>query len=110
MDEEPHIQPVDHQQAPTFHAFWPVFLLGASLGLVLSWEVWVGISTRRGAQQIEEQQVKVVDQSKQVQTGLEKLVRGLVELSKTDEAAQKLVTKFGIKVNNPSVPTTTPAP
>ena len=110
MDQEPHIQPVGHQHAPTFHGFWPVLLLGASLGLVLSWEVWVGIATRRGAQQIQEQQVKVVDQSKQVQAGLEKLVRELVELSKTDEAAHKLVTKFGIKLNNPTVPDATPPP
>ena len=52
----------------------------------------------------------MVDQAKQVQAGLEKLVRGLVDLSKTDDAAKKFVTKFGIKVNNPSVPTATPAP
>jgi hypothetical protein len=110
MDQEPQIHPVVHQHAPTFHGFWPVLLLGASLGLVLSWEVWVGVATRRGTQQIEEQQVKVVEQSKQVQAGLEKLVRGLVDLSKTDKTAQNLVTKFGIKVNNPTVPETTPAP
>ena len=110
MDQEPQIQPVEQQHAPTFHGFWPVLLLGASLGLVLSWEVWVGITTRRGAQQIEEHQVKVVEQSKQVQAGLEKLVRGLVELSKTDEAAQRLITKFGIKLNNPTVPDATPTP
>ena len=65
--------------------------------------------TRESAQQLQEQQVAVVEQAKQVQAGLEKLVRGLVELAKTDEAAQKLVTKFGIKVNDPAVPTSTPS-
>jgi hypothetical protein len=46
--------------------------------------------------------VRVVDQAKQVQLGLEKLVRGLIDLSKNDEEAKKLVDKFGIKVNAPS--------
>ncbi len=110
MDQEPHIQPTVHQHAPTFHAFWPVLLLGLSLLLVFSWEIWVDVATRRGAQELQEQQVKVVDQSTKVQAGLEKLVRGLVDLSKTDETAQKLVTKFGIKVNNPTMPDATPAP
>ena len=52
----------------------------------------------------------MVDQAKHVQASLEKLVRGLVDLSKTDDAAKKVITKFGIKVNNPSVPTAIPTP
>jgi hypothetical protein len=87
-----------------------VLLIGLSLVLVFSWEVWVGVATRRSAQQLQEQQVRLVDEAKRVQAGLEKLVRGLVELSKTDDAAKKIVTKFGIKVNNPSVPTAIPSP
>ena len=110
MDQEPDIQTAPAQHAPTFHGFWPVLLLGLSLLLVFSWEIRVGIATRRGAQQLQEQQVKLVEQSSKVQAGLEKLVRGLVDLGKTDEAAEKLVTKFGIKVNNPTVPDATPAP
>ena len=85
-------------------------MIGLSLVLVFSWEVWVGIATRRSAQQLQEQQVRPVDEAKRVQTGLEKLVRGLVELSKTDDAAKKIVTKFGIKLNNPTIPTATPSP
>jgi hypothetical protein len=110
MEPEPHIQPAIHEPSPTFHGFWPVLLIGLSLILILSWEIWVGVAARKSAQQLQEQQVKVVEQAKQVQAGLEKLVRGLVDLAKTDENAQKLVTKFGIKVNEPAVPTSTPAP
>jgi hypothetical protein len=110
MDQEPHIQPTVHTHAPIFHGFWPVLLMGLSLLLVFSWEIWIGVDTRRSAQKLEEQQVRTVEQAKQVQANLEKLVRGLVGLSKTDEAAQKLVTKFGIKLNNPIVPEATPAP
>ena len=110
MDQEPHIHSTGHQHAPTYHVFWPVLLIGISLLLVFAWEIWVGVATRRAAQQLQEQQVRMVDQAKQAQSSLEKLVRGLVDLSKTDDAAKKLVTKFGIKVNNPSVPAATPTP
>jgi ABC-type hemin transport system substrate-binding protein len=110
MDQEPHIPPTGHQRSPTYHYFWPVLLLGLSLLLVFTWEIWVGVATRSTAQQLQEQQVRMVDQAKQAQSGLEKLVRELVDLSKTDDAAKKLVTKFGVKLNNLSAPAATPTP
>lgn len=82
--------------------------MGTSLLLVLSWEILVGVQTRESAQQAQQQQLRLVDQAKQVQVGLEKLVRGLVDLSKTDDDARRLVTKFGIKINEPMSPSTTP--
>ena len=78
--------------------------------MILAWEIEVGINARHSAEQLREQQLQVVDQAKKVQGELEKIVRGLVELAKTDDAAQKIVTKFGIKLNNPTVPTETPTP
>src|SRR4030095_5822519 len=108
MNQEPHIYPIGDQHSPTHHRFWPMFLIGLSLLLVFVWEIWVGVDTRRAAQQLQEKQVRMVDQAKQAQASLEKLVRGLVGLSKNDDAAKKGVTKFGIKVNDPSVPTTLP--
>ncbi len=104
---EPESSPSDPSH---YHGFWPVFLIGISLVLILVWEIQVGIFTRRTAGQLREQQRRLVERANHVQSGLEKIVRGLVDLSKTDEAAQRIVTKFGIKVNNPSVPTETPAP
>ena len=95
---------------PHYHGFWPVFLIGMSLMLILVWEIQVGIATRAATGQLREKQTRVVEQAKKVQGELEKLVRGLVELGKTDEAAKQIVTKFGIKLNNPAVPTETPAP
>ena len=65
---------------------------------------------RLHAAAVTERQVKVVDAAKEVQGALAKIARGLVERSKTDAKAQQIVTKFGIKVNNPTVPTETPAP
>jgi hypothetical protein len=110
MEPEPHIHPTVHQANPSYNGFWPVLLIGVSLIVILSWEIWVGVATRQSSQQLGEQQVKVVEQAKQAQVGLEKLVRGLVDLARTDDNAQKLVTKFGIKVNEPTVPTSTPTP
>ena len=110
MDQEPHIQPATHQHAPTYHGFWPVLLLGLSILLIFVWEIRVNILTRQSAQQLQVQQVRLVDQAKKVETGLEKLVRGLVDLAGTDDEAKRLVTKFGIKINDPTVPTSTPSP
>ena len=93
-----------------FHGFWPMLLIGLSLIIIFTWEIWVGVDTRETAGQLQEQQEKVAEQSKQIQANLEKLVRGLVELSKTDEEAKRLITKFQIKITNPTAPAATPAP
>jgi hypothetical protein len=84
--------------------------MGTSLLLILSWEILVGIRTRETAQQTQQQQIRLVDQAKQVQVGLEKLVRTRVDLSKTDDDAKRLVTKFGIKISEPAAPSPTPKP
>ncbi len=107
MEQETPIPP---PVARSYHGFWPVLLIGLSILLIFAWEVRINIFTRENARQLQQQQVAVVEQATKIQAGLEKLVRGLVELAKTDEEAQKLVTKFGIKLNNPTVPTSTPAP
>ncbi len=96
--------------APTYHGFWPVLLLGLSLLFILGWEIQINVYARQAAQQSLEQQARPVEQAEKVQSGLEKLVRGLVDLARTDDEAKKLVDKFGIKLNNPTVPTSTPVP
>lgn len=95
---------------PHYHGFWPVFLIGMSLVLILVWEIQVGIATRTATGQLREKQTRVVEQAKKVQGELEKLVRGLVELAKTDDSAKQIVTKFGIKLNGAAVPAATPEP
>src|SRR5690348_9706275 len=104
MDEDEEIQSTTEVGELRLSVFWPVLLLGVSLLLLLGWEIWVEAANRRSAQQLQNQQVRVVEQSKQAQQNLEKLVRGLVHLAKTDPEAQQLVTKLGIKVTNPSEP------
>jgi hypothetical protein len=111
MDEESQSPPTPSPaQTERYHGFWPVFIIGCSLAMILVWEIQVGIVARQNAEQLRDQQLRVVDQAKHVQGELEKIVRGLVDLSKTDDAAKQIVNKFGIKINNPTVPTETPTP
>ena len=107
METETQISQPVHSN---YHGFWPVLLIGLSVLFIFAWEVRINMLTRESAQQLQQKQVTLVEQSTKVQAGLEKLVRGLVDLAKTDEEAKNLVTKFGIKLNNPSVPTSTPIP
>jgi D-ribose pyranose/furanose isomerase RbsD len=99
--------------APTtgLTAFWPVTLLGLSLCAILVWQLIVANQVKEHGTQMREQQVKLVDQSRKVQAGLQKFARDLVEVSKTDEEAKTIVTKYGISVTNPAAaPATAPAP
>jgi hypothetical protein len=107
---DPAPAPVPAAPAEHYHGFWPVFLIGCSLVVILGWEIHVAIVTRASTEQLWEQQLRVVDQAKHLQTELEKIVRDLVELSKTDDTARKIVTKFGVKITNPSTPAATPTP
>jgi hypothetical protein len=108
MEQESQPAPVT-SRAERYHGFWPLLLMACSLILILSWEIRVGIFARGNAEQLREQQVRVVDQAKRVQSSLEKLVHGLVDLAKTDDAAKRIVTKYGIKIGS-NAPSPAPSP
>ena len=110
MTEEPSLSASAQEHEQRYHGFWPVLLISCSLLLIFAWEIRVGIFARQNAERLRDQQVRVVEQAKHVQAGLEKLVRGLVDLSATDDAAKKIVTKYGIKIgSNPATPAETPS-
>ena len=110
MTEESSLPPNAPEPELRYHGFWPVLLIGCSLALIFSWEIRVGIFARQNAERLRDQQVRLVEQAKKAQSGLEKLVRGLVELSATDDAAKKIVTKYGIKIGStPAIPTASPS-
>lgn len=110
MEQEEQLSPTTRVSEMTYHGFWPVLLIGVSLLVIFAWEITVNMSTRQSARELQEQNMRLVDKANQVRTGLEKLTRGLVDLAKTDDEAKKLVAKFGIKVTEPTVPTSAPAP
>lgn len=83
-------------------AFWPFILLGLSVCAILVWQLIVANQVKAHGEQMREQQVKLVDQSRKVQAGLQKFARDLIEVAKTDEEAKAIVTKYGISVANPA--------
>jgi hypothetical protein len=86
--------------APT--AFWPFTLLALSLCAILVWQLLTANQVKEHGVQMREQQVKMVDQSRKVQAGLQKFARDLIEVAKTDDEAKSIVTKYGISVTNPA--------
>ena len=84
--------------APT--AFWPVMLVGLSLIAVLVWQLRAATQVKEHGAQMRDQQVKLVEQSRRIQVGLQKFARDLIEVAKTDDEAKAIVTKYGIAVTN----------
>jgi hypothetical protein len=81
-------------------AFWPLLLVGLSLIAVLVWQLRAATQVKEHGGQMRDQQVKLVDQSRRVQAGLQKFARDLMEVAKTDDEAKAIVTKYGIAVTN----------
>lgn len=91
-------------------SFIPFLLLAISLIAVLAWQLWVGNEARANGQRLREQQLRMVDESKRLQQGLESLARDLVNVSQSDNDARAIVTRYGISLKQPSPASTTPAP
>jgi hypothetical protein len=93
------------------NGFVPLLLIALSLILILTWELVTGSQARANGRQLREQQSKLVDQSKQIQTGLEKLARDLINVAGTDPDAKAIVTKYQINISNPNpAPTASASP
>ena len=89
-------------------AFWPFLLVAVSLCSILGWQIRVASQVQEHGAQLRDQQVKVVEQSKRMQAGLQKFARDLIEVAKTDADAKAIVDKYGISVNSPA-PAAAPA-
>ena len=95
--------------APRHNGFIPLCLIGFSVIIILVWELMIAGQARSNGRQLREQQTKVVEQSKQIQTGLEKLARDLIDTAKTDDDAKALVSNYNISVSSPA-PSASPSP
>ena len=77
--------------------FIPLTLLAVSLLIVFIWQLSNISSQRTALQNLIQNQQQAVQQSRQVQAGLEKLVTDLLDLSQNgDEDAKAIVAKYGI--------------
>ena len=96
---------------PLRSAFGPFFLVALSVITVLGWQVLIAYQGRQQGQRLQEQKTKLVEQSRTVQTRLQKFLHDLIDLSATDQDAKAIVTKFDISVNKSGVSTnSSPAP
>ena len=105
------ITPENDSESPESKgAFLPLLLLGVSFALVLIFQVSVLLPQRSMLQTVIQQNEKGVEQSKQVQAGLQKLVLDLIAAAPEDKDAQAIITKFGIQVSGTSpIPAASPA-
>ena len=92
----------DSAALPHHNGFIPLTLIAVSLIIIFGWELVIGSQARRNGARLREQQAPMIEKSKQIQGQLEKIARDLIEVSKTDDDAKALVTKYGINVTNPA--------
>jgi cytoskeletal protein RodZ len=90
---------------PRSSSFFPFFLIAVSLIAILGWQLWIGQQARTNGRRLREQQVRTVEESKQIQRRLELIARDLVNVSQNDHDASALVAKYHISFHSP-----TPAP
>ena len=91
------------------NGFVPLVLVALSFIIILTWELVTGNQARANGRQLREQQSRLVEQSKQIQSGLEKLARDLINVANSDNDAKALVAKYQINISNPT-PTGSAAP
>ena len=91
-------------------AFLPLTLLGVSFALLLLFQISMLLPQRALLHRVIMQSEQGVQQSKQVQSGLQMLIMDLVTAAKDDKDAQAIIAKYGIQVSgtNP-VPAASPA-
>jgi hypothetical protein len=83
--------------------FLPILLIGLALCVLFIWQLDATSKQGTAFKSTIERQQQLVDQSKQVQGGLERLVNDLLDLAKAGDAdAQAVVGKYGIKRQEPA--------
>ncbi|MEI6352006.1 MAG: hypothetical protein WCP06_12980 [Verrucomicrobiota bacterium] len=86
-------------------AFLPLTLLAASLIVVLGWQVSTSSNQRGLLQQGIENRAPVLQQARQTQAGLQKLVIDLIEASKDDNEAISVIAKYNVQIGGKPVVT-----
>jgi uncharacterized protein YpmS len=85
-----------------YSGFWPLLTLNLAFLIILVWQlVLIGAEKKNLQAQLEGRKT-LVEQSKNAQSDLEKLVRDLLELSQKDPQAKAIVDKYKIAVTAPA--------
>jgi len=90
------------QSGPSFSAFLPTFLVGLSLLIMLSWQVFLGVRQYRSGLDVQDRQALLMAQATQAEEFLQKLMMDLIELAKTDADARDIVQRFNITFAPPA--------
>jgi hypothetical protein len=92
----------DYNDEPEFDSFLPITLIALSLCIVLGWQIFNALQTRKSWQAQYEQRKTLVEQSAKVQGGLEAMVNDLLALAEVDKEAKAVVDKYQIRRNEPA--------
>jgi hypothetical protein len=79
--------------------FLPFTLLALALLLVLGWNAREAYAVRTSGQQVLQRNVALLEQAAATEGKLRAMLTDLVELAKTDPAAQAIVAKYDIRFN-----------
>ncbi len=85
-----------------YTAFWPIFLLALSIGILITWQVLLAGQQHVSLQRAAEQQALATQQAAQAEGRLQAIMMDLVELSRGNSEALAIVKKYGIKINPPA--------
>jgi hypothetical protein len=88
----------DQNQQCSTGPFLSVLMIGLSLSIFFIWQI--GANSKQGTafKSTVERQTQLVEQSKQIQGSLERLVLDVLELAKSgDEDAKAVIAKYGIQ-------------
>lgn len=91
----------DYNDEPQFDSFLPVTLVSLSLCILLGWQIFNALQTRKSWQAQYDQRKELVNQSAKVQGGLETMVNDLLTLAETDKDAKAIVEKYQIRRSTP---------
>ena len=108
MEDYPATEEFPEVVASIYTSFLPSSLVALSFIIILVWELVAAGQVRSNSARLHEQQARIVEQSQQIQSKLEKLARDLIEVAASDDDAKAIVAKYQINVTNPT-PTSGPA-
>jgi len=86
----------------SFSAFPALFLIAASVIILLSWNASQMLSVHSNGVRISVQQDLQLTQASQTEEKLKQMMSDLVELSKSDTDAETIVKRYKIVFNNPT--------
>lgn len=89
---------------PALNAFWPLLLLGVSLGIILVWNVILGTREFYAARSMNDRLGEGLRQAAQTEENVKALFMDLLTLSATDPEAKALVEKYNVRYTPPTAP------